>query len=250
MAAPQPGPGTLGENARGLVFVVLMYGLLAVMGTICLIPSWLSRDWALFYAKTYCRWVLWLLRVVCGTRVEIRGTPPHGPCIVAAKHQAFLDILVLVIQLPRPAFVMKRSLKWVPFIGVYAERLGCIAIDRSAGHDAVRSMLEGAGQQAAGRQIVIFPQGTRVAPGVEAPYRPGVLRLYQQLAQPIALVALNTGWFWPRTGLRRSPGTVVVEFLGEIPPGRDTRVLIDEIAGRIETASDRLAEETADAARQ
>ena len=236
-----------------MLFIAVMYGLLAVMGLICLVPSWLSQRWALYCIKTYCRWILWLLGALVGTRVEIRGEIPQGPCIIASKHQAFLDVLLLVHALPRPSFVMKKSLRWAPMINVYAERLGSIAIDRSAGGEAVRSMLEGASRQAAGRQIIIFPQGTRVPPGKDVPYRPGVLRLYQQLGQPIALVALNTGWFWPRTGLRRTPGTAVLQFLGEIPPGRDTATMMDEIAARIEEASDRLAQEAADeieAARQ
>ena len=100
--------------------------------------------------------------------------------------------------------------------------------------------------RALGIDLLIFPQGTRVHPCADPPYRKGAIRLYEQTGNPLVLVALNTGWFWPRTGLRRTPGTAVLEFLGEIPAGRDTTSLLDEISGRIEAASDRLAKEAAD----
>lgn len=241
-------PGTIGgplAALRSLTFIGLMYGLLVVMGLACLIPSKFSRRWAMVFIRAYCSAVIWMLRVIVGTRVEVRGNIPRGPCIVASKHQSFLDVIVLTRVLPRPAFVMKKSLRWAPVLGVYAERLGSIAIDRGAGGEAVRTMLEGAGKQAAGRQIIIFPQGTRVRPGVNVPWRPGVLRLYQTLDQPMVLVALNTGWFWPRTGLRRTPGTAVLEFLGSIRAGRPTDSLLDEMAETIDLASDRLGDEAA-----
>ena len=227
-----------------------MYALMVAMGILCLIPSLISRDWAIGFVHTYCAAAIWMLRVIVGTRVEVRGDVPTGPCIVAAKHQSFLDIIVLARVLPRPSFVMKKSLRWAPVVGLYAERLGSIAIDRSAGRVAVQTMLDGAIRQAAGRQIIIFPQGTRVAPTVDVPYRPGVVRLYEQLGVPVVLAALNTGWFWPRHGIRRTPGLVVVEFLETIGPGEPTKKMLGQIAKTIETASDRLADDAVEELRQ
>ena len=241
---PDPPKGLGGPLGalRALVFLVLMYGLMAVMGLFCLIPSLISRDWAIVSIHTYCAIALWMLRILVGTRVEYRGEVPDGPCIVASKHQSFLDIIALAGILPRPAFVMKQSLRWAPVIGLYAERLGSIPIDRSAGREAMQTMLAGAVRQAAGRQIIIYPQGTRVHPNADVPFRQGVVRLYEQTGLPMALVAVNTGWYWPRHGLRRTPGTVVIEFLGTIEPGRPATGLLEEVAERIEAASDRLAE--------
>ncbi len=241
---PESLGGPLGA-LRGLIFIAGMYGLLLVMGLLCLIPSLLSREGSIIFIHAYCKAVLWMLRVIVGTRVEYRGEIPQGPCIVASKHQSFLDIIALTRVLPRPAFVMKKSIRYVPVLGAYAERLGSIPIDRSAGKEAMHVMLRGAMEQAKGRQIIIYPQGTRVRPGANMPFRSGVVRLYEATAAPLVLVALNTGWFWPRTGIRRTPGTVVVEFLGKIEAGRPTAGLLDQIGGRIEEGADRLATEAA-----
>ena len=243
--APPSGPSGPLNALRGAVYVLLLYALMLIMGIFCFIPSMLSQRWAIASMRAYCVAALWLLRVIVGTRIEYRGPIPQGPCIIAAKHQSFLDILCLVRILPRPAFVMKKSLRWAPVIGIYAQRLGSIPIDRKAGKEATRTMLQGAKAQAAGRQIIIFPQGTRVAPNTATPYRGGVVRLYETLAQPLVLVALNTGWFWPRTGLRRTPGTVIIEFLETIPAGADPTGLLERIETKIEAASDDLADQAA-----
>ena len=237
---PPQGLGGPVRAVRGLIFIALMYLLLLFMGLACMIPSWLSRRWAMVFIHAYCDAVMWMLRVIVGTRCEVRGELPSGPCLIAAKHQSFLDIIILTRALPQPAFVMKKSIRYVPVLGVYAERLGSIPIDRSDGGKAMRAMLQGAGAQAAGRQLIIFVQGTRVPPGADVPYRAGVLKLRQQTGLPVHLVALNTGWFWPRTGIRRTPGTAVVEFVGIIPPGGGLDIAA--ISGPIEAASERLAE--------
>lgn len=245
---PPDGPRSVLEAVRGVLFIVVMYGLLLVMGLVLAIPAWLSRRWALFIIRNWCRMILWLLWVIAGTRLRVVGPVPQGGCIVASKHQSFLDILMLTATLPRPCFVMKKSIRWVPVLNIYAERLGNIPIDRNAKGQAMRSILDGAERSRdLDRQVIIFPQGTRAHPTATLPYRFGVVRLSEQLQQPIALAALNSGWFWPRTGIRRSPGVVTLQFLGEIPHGRPRETVLDEIATRIETASDALAE---DAARQ
>ncbi|MEM1162365.1 MAG: lysophospholipid acyltransferase family protein [Pseudomonadota bacterium] len=242
----QSPPESLGgplQAIRGLLFIALMYLLLLVMGLLCLIPSKISRNWAMVFIHAYCDAVMWMLRIIVGTRCEVRGTPPNGACLVASKHQSFLDIIILTRALPRPAFVMKKSIRWVPVLGVYAERLGSIPIDRSDGGQAMKAMIAGAGAQAQGRQLIVFAQGTRVPPGVDAPFRPGVLRLREKTGLPITLAALNTGWFWPRVGIRRTPGTAVVEFLTQIDASG--KLTIDEVAAPIEAASKRLADEAA-----
>ncbi len=231
---------------RSVVFIVVMYALLLGMGLVALPSAIFSRRAALGWCKRFCRWTLWLLRVMCGTRYEIRGPVPDRPCIVAAKHQSFLDVILLTVSLPQPRFVMKRELLWVPVLGYFARRIGCVAIDRKAGGEAVRGMVAGIRELAhEGGQVIIFPQGTRVAPGLRVPYRGGVIRLYAAFGLPIALAAVNTGWFWPRTGTRRTPGTAVVDYLGTVPPGEPTEGLLARIEREIEAGSDRLAREAA-----
>lgn len=243
MIGPPEDLGGFIAAIRGAIFVVLMYALMGMMGLLCLIPALFSRDAAIWAIHTYCAITLWMLRVIVGTRVEFRGEVPTRPCIVAAKHQSFLDIIALARVLPRPAFVMKQSLRWAPILGVYAARLGSIPINRKDGRGSMTSIIAGVASKAAGRQVIIYPQGTRVKPGVRMPYRYGVIRLYEQTGLPIVPVAVNAGWFWPRVGIRRTPGTVVVEFLETIEGGQPVGGLLDRLGRQIESASDRLSEE-------
>jgi 1-acyl-sn-glycerol-3-phosphate acyltransferase len=245
-AGPPSGHRSAGQAVRSVTFVALMYLLMLGMGLVALPFAVASRRAALGWCKRYCRWTLWLLEAMCGTRYEIRGPVPGQPCIVAAKHQSFLDVILLVLALPQPRFVMKRSLLWTPVVGYFARRIGCVAIDRKARGEAVRAMLSGVRELAhEGGQVIIFPQGTRVAPGRSVPYRGGVLKLYAAFGLPIALAAANTGWYWPRTGTRRTPGTAVVEFLGTIEPGLSVDGLLARIETEIEDGSNRLAREAA-----
>lgn len=231
------------QTLRGTIFVVIAYGLMLVMGLILLIPALLSRRAALRSVQIYLRIGLVLLRVICGTRWRVRGTPPTGPCIVAAKHQSFLDIWLLTVSLPEPRFVMKRSLLYTPVLGIFARRMGCVAIDRQAGSKAIRSMEQGFARDVMHGQIVIYPQGTRVAPGYKVEYKVGVLRLYERFSLPLELVATNAGCFWPRFGLWRAPGEVVLDFLGPVPPELDRGKVMQHIEDRIESVSDALIDE-------
>ena len=234
---------TLLQTVRGTVFVVIAYGLMLVMGILLVLPSWASRRFALGSIRFYIHIALGLLRLICGTRYEIRGPVPTGPCIVASKHQSFLDVWLLCIALPKPRFVMKKSLVWMPVVGIYASRLGSIAIDREAGSKALRAMETGVAEGVNEGQTIIFPQGTRAAPDAKLPYKPGVLRLYQRFGLPLELAATNCGCFWPRFGLWRAPGLAVLEFLGSIPPGQDRKRVIGEVEERIEAATDLLTDQ-------
>ncbi|MEL6997901.1 MAG: lysophospholipid acyltransferase family protein [Pseudomonadota bacterium] len=242
--ALKPGPLS---HLRGALFMLIAYPVMLVMGVILALPAVFSRTAATRSVQAWNRFAIWLLRIICGTRVEIRGTVPTGPCLIASKHQSFLDVMILTATLPDPRFVMKRSLVWVPVLGIYALRMGNVTIDREAKGQAIRSMERDLTQRRGDAgQTVIYPQGTRIAPGMHAPYRPGVFRLYQSLGLPLELVAVNTGRFWPRTGLWRLPGTAVVEFLGALPPGLSRADVMEQIEIRIEDASDRLMAEAGD----
>lgn len=191
--------------------------------------------------------VMALLRVLVGIRFEVRGREhlPAGACIVASKHQSAWDTIVFHLVLRDPAIVLKRELMWIPLYGQFAAKARMIAVDRGAAARALRRMVEAARRViAAGRPIVIFPQGTRVAPGVRKPYLPGVTALYRALHVAVVPVALNSGLVWPRRSLIRRPGTITLEFLEPIPPGlsRDdfSRVLED----RIENATDKLVHDS------
>ncbi|MEQ6250093.1 lysophospholipid acyltransferase family protein [Sulfitobacter sp. HNIBRBA3233] len=208
--------------------------------------------WAMFskrgaYAgcRAYARYVMWSARWMVGLRCEIRGDIPQGETLIAAKHQSFLDIIMIYNALPLPKFIMKNQLKWAPVIGQYVKRMEMIFVDRGKRGRAIQKMVEEveAGRREPG-QIVIYSQGTRVRPGLKVPYKVGTAALYDQLGQKCVPAATNAGVFWPRRGLFRRPGVAVVEFLEPIEPGLPKAEFMRLLENRVEEASDRLLAET------
>jgi 1-acyl-sn-glycerol-3-phosphate acyltransferase len=217
---------------------------MAVMGLPCTpVVAVAPRRWTLAIIHLYIRLVLGGARLICGLRHEVRGEVPRGEVIVAAKHQSFLDILIIVHALDRPRFVMKKSLVWAPVLGFYARRIGCVAVDRGARGRAVREMVARTSADGEPGQLVIYPQGTRVPPGAAAPWKVGVAALQEALALPCVPAATNAGLFWPRKGIWRRPGTAVVEFLAPVAPGLPRKALMDKLQREVEAASDALMEE-------
>lgn len=188
----------------------------------------------------------WAITAIGGVKVEIRGLEnlPKGGVLIAAKHQSTFETVSLLDFFDRPTFVMKRELRKIPLFGWYTVKGEQIAVDRSAGRSALVDMTERARIEAArGREILIFPEGTRKTAGAEPHYKHGIAHLYEHLGVPLVPVALNSGLFWGRHVFTRHPGTLVVEFLPPIPPGRDPEVVYVEMQTAIETACDRLIAE-------
>jgi 1-acyl-sn-glycerol-3-phosphate acyltransferase len=232
------------QYARSVLYTVLFYLWMAVLGIVCAPWAIVSPRGARFACRTFASSAVTMLAKLTGLRTEVRGTPPEGEVLVAAKHQSFLDILVIFDALPRPFFIMKSILAWAPVLGVYALRIGCIPVRRGRRSEAIREMLaEVRSGKRKGGQLVIYPQGTRVAPGAQRPYKVGTFALYEQLGQPCVPVACNVGVFWPKRGLLRRPGLAVVEFGEAIPPGLDRPAFMALLEERIELASNRLMEE-------
>ncbi|MBB5754966.1 lysophospholipid acyltransferase family protein [Prosthecomicrobium pneumaticum] len=195
---------------------------------------------------------VWWLRVAAGLRLELRGLDklPPGGAILAAKHQAAIETFALVPLFADPTYVMKRELMRIPLFGWYTWKAGMIPVDRAGGAKALRALAARVRAAVeAGRQVIIFPEGTRRPPGAPPDYKPGVMLLYRETGLPVFPVALNTGLYWPRTSLRRYPGTMVIEILDPIPPGLDAKRFGRELQARIEPASDRLIAEAAASAR-
>jgi 1-acyl-sn-glycerol-3-phosphate acyltransferase len=197
-------------------------------------------------------WVgVFLLKVIVGTRCEARGLEnlPKGGCLVAAKHQSMYETFALLPLLTFPTSVIKRELRWIPLFGWYTMKTGMIPVDRDRGAAALRALAARANRELAkGRPILIFPEGTRRAPGVEPEYRSGIALLYRSLDVPVVPVAVNSGLYWPRRKFLRHPGTIVIEFLPAIAPGLPSKEFLAQLTAAIESASDRLLLE-ADAAR-
>lgn len=231
---------------RSILFNLLFYLNLAIL-LIAAIPTLLMPRRAIIgMAKLWGRTTLWLLRVVCGIGVEWRGLEkiPSGGVLIAAKHQSTWETFALLTLFPKPTYVIKRELTWIPFFGWYCKHGGMIPVDRGAGKSALTGMMANTRESLAqGSQIIIFPEGTRRAAGAEPKYKFGVAHLYAEAGVPCVPVALNSGLFWARRGFRRFPGTIVVEFLDPIPPGMERAAFFAKLQEEIETATARLIAE-------
>lgn len=229
---------------RSIVYIVQVTVAMPVIGLAFAPWAMFSKRGAYAACKAYAGWAMWSARWLIGLRCEVRGNVPDGEVLVAAKHQSFLDIIMIFHALPRAKFIMKREVLWTPVIGQYTKRMQMIAVNRGKRGQAITQMMAdvNAGRVEPG-QIVIYSQGTRVAPGLSAPYKVGTAVLYDQLGQVCVPVATNAGYFWPRRGLYRRPGLAVVEFLAPIEPGLDKRAFMARLEQEVESHSDALLRE-------
>jgi 1-acyl-sn-glycerol-3-phosphate acyltransferase len=234
---------------RSVIFNVLYYANLTVHMIVALPTLLLPYPALRIFIRSYAMTSLWLLRVICGTKVEWRGAEkiPKTPCIVACKHQSAWETFALYAVLDDPIYILKRELMWIPLFGWYMRKAGLIPIDRSAGMAALARMTARARSALAGRltrQLIIFPEGTRRPPGAEPAYKPGVVYLYSKADVPCVPIALNSGLYWPRRSIRRLPGTILVEILDPILPGLDKEAFSARLRNGIEEASARLLRES------
>lgn len=233
---------------RSLLFNVAFYAVTAAM---MLLGIWLlagPRSWAMQGLKLHGRVCVWLLRVICGTRLEVRGREhlPAGPCLIVAKHQSAWDTFGLIPLFRDPAIVMKAELTRIPLYGWFCRKFEHIFVRRERAATALKSMLADAkARSAAGREVFIFAEGTRRPPGAPPDYKPGYIALYEALGVPVVPLALNSGLYWPRRSLDRFAGTIVVEFLEPVPAGLPRAVMRRQVEAAIEAASQRLIEEAA-----
>jgi 1-acyl-sn-glycerol-3-phosphate acyltransferase len=228
---------------RSVIFNALFY-LNLLLHCLAAMPTMLMPYRAVMaVAKSWGRTSLWLLRVVAGIKVDFRGLEkiPPGALILASKHQSFWETFVHLTILDDPVFILKRELMWIPLFGWCLWKGEMIPVNRGARGPALAAMTERARHELSrGRQIIIFPEGTRRAPGAEAKYKFGVAHLYAATGVPCVPVALNSGLFWPRRSFRRFPGTVRAEVLDPIPPGLDRQTFADRLREDVETATARL----------
>jgi 1-acyl-sn-glycerol-3-phosphate acyltransferase len=231
---------------RSLLFNVAFYANL-ILWLILLVPGLLvPRRSFMGMVKMWGRTSLWLLRVIAGTKVVITGQEkiPPGGALVAAKHQSFLETFALVTILDDPTYILKRELMWIPFFGWYLAKAGCVPVNRKAGSLALVQMTARAKEEAEhGRQIIIFPEGTRRPPGAPPAYKYGVAHLYQNLGFPCIPVGMNSGLYWPRRQFIRRPGTVRIEVLDPIAHGLPREEFFQRVQEQIEASSNRLFEE-------
>jgi len=189
---------------------------------------------------------LWLHRRICGIDDEVRGREniQTGGFVVASKHQSAWETMRLIELFPRPSFILKRQLLWIPLFGWYMWKAQMIPVDRGKGAAAVEAMTAHARRAISeGRQVIIFPEGTRRPPLAPPAYRHGVTRLYRELGVTCLPVALNSGLFWPRRSFLHRRGTIVIACLPPIPPDLSPDDFSRKLQADIEGATEGLIAE-------
>ncbi|WOH82600.1 lysophospholipid acyltransferase family protein [Bradyrhizobium sp. BEA-2-5] len=230
---------------RSLIFNVLFYLVLVALCVIALPALLLPRGALMALEAAWANISLFLMRVICNIRIEFRGIEkiPSGPLIVASKHQSFWETFALVRFFEHPLFILKRELMMIPVFGWYLKKVGMISVERGGGpRSLIKTLKRAAAEVKLGRQLVIFPEGTRRAPGAPPDYKTGFAQIYSSCGVPCLPVALNSGLFWPRRTFMRYPGTLVVEFLEPLPPGLPRDEFMTRLRDQIETATTRIVE--------
>lgn len=233
---------------RSLLFNAAFFGLTAVVALAALPLLLLPRTAMRWIVRLWARSVLALLRAICGVRIELRGMEriPPGAVVIAAKHQSAFDTIVWLHLLPDAAYVLKKELLAIPVYGWHARKVEMIPVDRAGGGAALRTMLRGAQQAlAVGRQVVIFPEGTRTAPGQRVPYQPGVVAIAAASEAPVIPVATDSGRIWGRRAFHKRPGVIRISVLEPLPRGLPRARLLAALEAAIEGETDRLLAEGA-----
>lgn len=231
---------------RSVIFNLLFYLNLLVHFIVAIPTLVLPRRAIIRVAQFWARTNLWMLRVICDIKFECRGVKKiaRGPLLVGSKHQSLWETFALLPLFGDPAFILKRELLWIPFFGWYAWKAGMIPVNRGKRSQALAEMTVYAREELLrNRQIIIFPEGTRRAPGAEPTYKYGIVHLYAETGATCLPIALNSGLFWPRRSFFRYPGTIVVEVLEPIAPGLDKKVFAEQLTQQIETATAHLIAE-------
>lgn len=228
-----------------MLFNIAFYLWMVALTVFCLPMLAMPRRFVRGAVQVWASGVMLLLRHIVGIDYVVRGQehlPTSGPVVIASKHQSAWDTIIFVVLVGDPAYVLKQELFHLPLYGWFCRKMQMIGIDRSAGAAAIRGLIEDAKPAlAAGRPLVIFPQGTRTAPCTRGPYMPGIYGLANQTGATVVPVALDSGRFWGRRAFVKRPGTITVEFLPPVPAGLSRRAFMADLEERTEIASDRLA---------
>ena len=229
------------STLRSFLFNVIFIGYTGVVLTLGALAIPFPRRAALWVAHSWARVTFWALRAVVGLDIKVVGLENVTyPCIVACKHQSAWETVVFHLIFSDACYVLKKELDRLSF-GWFLKRLKMIVVDRKEGRRSLVSLLTQAKAVAAsGRPIVIFPEGTRSAPGERGKYQKGVAALYKALDVPVYPVALNSGYFWGRRAFDKKKGTVEMVFLDPIAPGLEIDTFLDTLEEVVESACDRL----------
>ncbi len=231
---------------RSIFFNLAFFGSAPLIVSVLLVLLPFPRRFTHEGIRFWLGFLMWLSRVLVRMDYEIRGREnlPTGPVVIAAKHQSAWDTAAFFYEFNDAAFVIKKELLAIPVYGWLLMRDRMIAIDRGGGAGALKKMVrDSRAALEAGRQVVIFPEGTRGAPGERLAYHPGVAALYAMTGAPVVPVAVNSGLFWGRHSFLKHPGTITIECLEPMPSGMKRQAFMAELEKRIETASGNLMAE-------
>ncbi|HVY20235.1 MAG TPA: 1-acyl-sn-glycerol-3-phosphate acyltransferase [Bauldia sp.] len=232
---------------RSVLFNLAFYVVTGVMLVVSA-PIFIfgSQNAGMTVVRNWAKVCIYLHDKLAGGAMEVRGAEniPTGAALVAAKHQSSYETFALIPLLHNPTIVMKKSIRWFPIFGPYTVKTGMIHVDREGKTAALRALSERAREEAGkGREIIIFPEGTRRPVDAPPDYQTGIALLYRTLNVPVVPVALNSGLAWPRRSFLHYPEKIIVEFLPAIPPGLDSRAFLARLQDAVETASKRLVAE-------
>jgi 1-acyl-sn-glycerol-3-phosphate acyltransferase len=233
-------------HIRSAIFNLVFYVNLVVFLVLGSVFFFTPRKWSIRALQVWGRSSIFWLRILAGIGMEVRGQEniPQGACLIAGKHQSFWETFAILPLLDDPAMVLKKELTYIPFFGWFIHKFRMIPVERSAGTQALKMMIARAEEEvAAGRQIVIMPEGTRRSPDDPPDYKPGAAALYGRLDVPCVPFALNSGLFWPRRQFLKRPGTIVISFLPPIPSGLPRKVFQGRLEDAIETETRSLVAE-------
>ncbi len=231
---------------RSLLFTTYMMVSACLFGLLMALVFWAPYRTQFAIARTWARWLLWMLERLCGLSYRVEGWEriPAGNHIVMSNHTSAWETVAQFVIFPPQVWVLKRELLWIPFVGWGLRQLRPIAINRGAGHRAVHQVVEQGRQRLDdGLWVIIFPEGTRVVGGEARKYGASGAMLAIDSGRLIVPLSHNAGAFWQRRGFLKRAGTVRVVIGEPISPlGKDARALTDEVRRAVEAGLARIAE--------
>jgi 1-acyl-sn-glycerol-3-phosphate acyltransferase len=237
-------------TVRSIVFYLGMSAMLLVFSLVAVLVIPLPYRWRYYIVTRWTMFTLWWLERTCGLGFRVTGKEniPPGPAIIMCKHQSAWETMALQKIFPPHIWVLKKELRWIPMFGWGIATLEPIFIDRQALRTALRQILqEGAQRLSAGRWVLIFPEGTRVAPGEKRRYTVSGGLLAEKTGYPVVPVAHNAGLFWPRKSIKKYPGVIGVVIGPTLDSkGKSAAEIMSSVEQWIEAASDQLLRNTPD----
>tara|TARA_A100001037_G_scaffold304544_1_gene341678 strand:- start:887 stop:1609 length:723 start_codon:yes stop_codon:yes gene_type:complete len=236
------------NTIRSALCTACFYVWSIFMGLVMIPMVILPRPAFRWFVQLWSKGVFVLFRVIVSIRIEVRGREfiPTGPSLIASKHQSEWETLIFLHLLHDPVYIMKKELAYIPAYGTYARKMKMIFIDRAGYAKTLRKLIQDARETiSTGRSLVIFPEGTRIEPGVKVPYHTGIAALYDALDLPVSPVVHNSGLCWPKQSFRKYAGTITIRFLEPIQPGLERREFMTRLEQTMEEASNELLAESA-----